>query len=117
MALQLKIKETSQPGSTRISLAGDLDSAGGKQARRQLARVVKSGRTDLTIDLNGVGDLSSAGLAALIATLRLARDAGGNVTIEAAKEPIRRILELTGLSRVFRLQPQAAHTTQAAPAA
>jgi anti-sigma B factor antagonist len=115
MALEFKIKDSPRSGSTRISLAGDLDLAGGKQARRHLARVVKSGRTDLTIDLDGVGDLSSSGLAALIATLRLARQAGGNVTIEAAKEPIRRILELTGLSRVFRLSP--ANASQAAPAA
>jgi anti-anti-sigma factor len=89
--------------SARVTLAGDLDDAGGELARRQLGRAVKSGAVNLTIDLDGVGTLNSHGLAALIATLRLARARGGDVRVKAGQPHIRRIMELTGLSRVFRL--------------
>jgi len=86
-------------------LVGELDEAGGKLARRQLARTVQSGRVNLMIDLDGVGALDSSGLAALIATLRLARNRGGDVRVQASQPHIRRVMELTGLSRVFRLSP------------
>jgi len=99
----------------RVALIGDLDDAGGNFARKQLARAVKSGKINLTIDLDGVGALHSAGLAALIATLRLARDKGGNVRVLASAPHIRRVMELTGLSRVFRLST--AGLTASAPAA
>jgi len=99
----------------RVALIGDLDDAGGRFARKQLARAVKSGKINLTIDLDGVGALESGGLAALIATLRLARDRGGNVQVQASAPHIRRVMELTGLSRVFRLST--ASLTASAPAA
>jgi anti-sigma B factor antagonist len=98
-----------------VSLVGDLDDAGGKIARRHLARAVVSGKVNLTIDLDRVDRLNSGGLAALIATLRLARNRGGDVRVQSSQPHIRRVMELTGLSRVFRLKQSA--DALAAPAA
>lgn len=113
----MKIEVTHQRNGTdaRVALVGDLDDAGGKFARRQLAREVDSGNINLTIDLDRVGALDSGGLAALIATLRRARDNGGNVRVQASQPHIRRVMELTGLSRVFRLTK--GELTASAPAA
>ncbi|MBV8172456.1 MAG: STAS domain-containing protein [Candidatus Eremiobacteraeota bacterium] len=86
-------------------MIGDLDDSGGKLARRQLARAVESGKVNLMIDLDNVGTLNSGGLAALIATLRKARNRGGDVRVKASQPHIRRVMELTGLSRVFHLAP------------
>lgn len=103
MALHVEINELQAPTNAAVALIGELDEAGGKIARRQLARAVQSGKVNLTIDLDRVDTLDSSGLAALIATLRLARDRGGDVRVRATKPDIRRVMELTGLSRVFRL--------------
>lgn len=110
--IEIKITDAGDPAAARIALIGDLDDAGGKSARRQLASAVKSGKIDLLIDLDDVGALNSSGLAALIATLRLARDRGGDVRVQASQPHIRRVMELTGLSRVFRLA--SGHSTASA---
>lgn len=90
----------------RVVVIGDLDDAGGKLARRQLARAVDTGTINLMIDLDSVGTINSGGLAALIATLRRARSRGGDVRVQASLPHIRRLMELTGLSRVFRLSTE-----------
>jgi anti-sigma B factor antagonist len=113
--MNIQIHEAGGPSNAFITLAGDLDDMGGKIARRQLARAVSSGKVNLTIDLDRVDSLNSSGLAALIATLRLARDRGGDVRVQSSQPHIRRVMELTGLSRVFRLSEPA--TAAAAPAA
>jgi anti-anti-sigma factor len=114
--MNIEMHETGVDGANaRVALVGDLDDLGGKIARRQLARAVASGKVNLTIDLDGVDTLNSGGLAALIATLRLARDRGGDVRVQTSQPHIRRVMELTGLSRVFRLSRPAG--VIAAPAA
>ena len=109
MALEVKVQDLARSDAS-VSLIGELDDAGGKAARRQLARVIHSGKHNLTIDLDRVDVLESAGLAALIATLRLARDRGGSIHVQTSNQDYRRVLELTGLSRVFRVTLTAAPT-------
>ena len=113
--MKIEVTQLGNETDARVALVGDLDDAGGKIARRQLAREVDSGNINLTIDLDRVGALDSSGLAALIATLRRARDSGGNVRVQASRPHIRRVMELTGLSRVFRLTT--GELTSSAPAA
>jgi len=113
--MKIEVTQLGNETDARVALVGDLDDAGGKLARRRLAREVDAGNVNLTIDLDRVGALDSGGLAALIATLRCARDNGGNVRVQASKPHIRRVMELTGLSRVFRLTTN--ELTASAPAA
>ncbi|HEY7982090.1 MAG TPA: STAS domain-containing protein [Candidatus Eremiobacteraceae bacterium] len=112
--MRIEVTQLGNETDARVALIGDLDDAGGKVARRQLAREVESGKVNLTIDLDRVGALDSGGLAALIATLRRARDRGGDVRVQTSQPHIRRVMELTGLSRVFRLQAAVAATTATA---
>src|ERR1700680_396611 len=112
--MEIEITQLREATDARVALVGDLDDAGGKVARRQLAGAVRSGKVNLTIDLDRGVALNSTGLAALIATLRLARDQGGDVRVRATQPHIRRVMELTGLSRVFRLS--AGELTASAPA-
>jgi anti-sigma B factor antagonist len=112
--MEIEVTELGNRTDARIALVGDLDDAGGKLARRHLARAVEAGKVNLMIDLDSVGTLNSGGLAALIATLRLARNRGGDVRVQASQPHIRRVMELTGLSRVFRLNRGAVPATSAA---
>jgi anti-sigma B factor antagonist len=112
--MQIEVTQLDHLTEARVALVGDLDDAGGKVARRRLAREVDSGNVNLTIDLDRVGALDSGGLAALIATLRRARDHGGDVRVQASQPHIRRVMELTGLSRVFRLKPADVSVTASA---
>jgi anti-sigma B factor antagonist len=96
------------PESTeKLVLSGDLDASGGALLSRRVLALVDAGRIDLTINLDAIGFLDSSGLAALISSLRIARERGGDVRIESSNARIRRILEVTSLSRVFKMRPQA----------
>jgi len=114
MNTKIEVTQLDHLSDARVVVAGDLDDAGGKLTRQQLKRVVESGKINLVVDLDGVGTLGSGGLAALIATLRLARDRGGSVRVQASQPHIRKVMELTGLTRIFRLSPDGAATHAAA---
>jgi len=105
MALTMELQNLSDPRTARISFDGDLDAEGGGLARRWVGELVEAGRVDIAVNLDGVGFLDSSGLASLIASLRLARNKGGDVTVETTNERIRRVLQVTALAQVFKLQP------------
>jgi anti-sigma B factor antagonist len=90
-----------------VELVGDLDAEGGKKARTSLAKAVEAGCTDVTVNLDRVGFLDSSGLASLISALRHARERGSDVRIETTNARIRRVMEVTALARVFKLNPAA----------
>jgi anti-sigma B factor antagonist len=108
MGLQVKYTTNPQTGTATLTLLGDLDAEGGKKARKSLANAIEAGCLDVTVNLDRVGFLDSSGLASLISALRFARERGGDVRMETSNERIRRVMEVTALARVFKLQPTAA---------
>ena len=104
MALTIDHLQQAHERAAHLAFTGDLDSDGGGIARRALRSLIAAGRVDISVNLDGVGFLDSAGLAALIASLRLARERGGEVRVETSNARIRRILEITSLGKVFKLQ-------------
>ena len=107
MATRRTILKATQTSRSPIRVSGDLDRPGGEQVKRAVDEALAEGRLDLTVDLDGVRTLDSAGLAALIVSLRRARERGGDVRVVANAAHIRKVLEITALSRVFKLQPAA----------
>jgi anti-sigma B factor antagonist len=105
MALKIDSHRETDGRSAQVQLSGDLDTEGGRLARRSLKELLEAGRVDITVNLDRVGFLDSSGLASLIASLRLAREMGGDVRVETTNDRIRRVLEVTALSQVFKLQP------------
>jgi len=107
MALRIDSANVPDPRTLHLALRGDLDSDGARVVRRALETHIAAGRLDVTIDLDRVGFLDSSGLASLIVALRRARERGGDIRVEATNPRIRRLLEVTALSRVFKLGPPA----------
>ena len=105
MSLSIKVQRAADEPRAKVILTGDLDAEGGLNARRELVGLIQAGSLDITVNLDRVGFLDSSGLASLIASLRQARERGGDVTVETTNERIRRVLEVTALAQVFKLQP------------
>jgi anti-sigma B factor antagonist len=105
MGLSIDFQRGLDERSARVHLVGDLDAEGGQKAKRALAAIFEAGRIEITVNLDRVGFLDSSGLASLIASLRTAREHGGDVRIETSNNRIRRVLEVTALAQVFKLQP------------
>jgi anti-sigma B factor antagonist len=85
---------------------GRLDLQRAQGFREAVAAEVAGGRTRIVVDLSEVGFVDSSGLGALIAALKISRQAGGDLRITGVTEQVATILELTQMHRVL-----AAHAT------
>lgn len=86
-----------------IDVGVRLDARAAERMKSQFKRFAAEGRSQHIIDLSRLDVLDSGGLAGLISALRTVREAGGNVHLVAATNRVTHILELTALSRLFKV--------------
>jgi anti-sigma B factor antagonist len=94
--------EPRQGQSAVVRLKGRLDLLTAAEVKQQLSEIVKSGHSQLVVDMTSVSFLDSSGLGALIGGLKAARVAGGDLRLAGAGEQVRYILEISTLERVLR---------------
>jgi len=86
---------------TVVHVLGDLDAATSPTLHTCLSGLLDSGTDDLVIDLLAVPFCDSSGLGVLVgAHRRLAVD-GGHLAVSDPRPPVRHLLEISGLDRVF----------------
>ena len=85
-----------------VSVRGELDAATAPDLADLCHSVHADGARDLVIDLTDTSFLDSSGLRALIEAHRLF-SSDGNLALAHASEPVRRLLEITGLDDYFTL--------------
>jgi len=98
-------------------LRGDLEQLTVTQFRERVG-LVPPGRP-MVLDLSGVPFIGSAGIGALIGTVRRARESGSHVTLCCPRPSVRRALCVVGLFRLVEIAdtvPAGAHAVPAAPA-
>ena len=94
--------ESRDVGAVRVvRLSGALDAMASGDVRKQLSELVRDGSLRLVVDLAEVDRIDSTGLGALVTTLKAARDRGGELVLAALTPPVRTVVELTRLHRVF----------------
>jgi len=103
----MEINVTQADGVTVVAPLGDLDMATVDEVRRTLASLIGRGQARLLMDLGGVGYIDSSGMGALVAAMKQARAAGGDVRLCALQDDVRGIFDLTRLSRAMSI-----HTTR-----
>lgn len=89
------------PSITVTSLVEPFDDDSATLVRSEFRHHIKFGRRLHVIDLDQLDAASSAMFRALIIALRSARTVGGDVRLVNSRPAMRRVLALTGLSRVF----------------
>lgn len=90
------------PGVAVVRPAGRLDMLAAAEVRQRLVETVQGGQSRLVVDLAAVSFIDSSGLGALIAGLKAARQAGGDLRLAQPNDQARLVLELTTLDRVLR---------------
>lgn len=88
-------------GVAVVRMTGRLDYQTAPEVRQKLLDAVERGSVRLVADLGAVEFLDSSGLGALIAGLKAARAAGGDLRLAAVPEQARVVLALTTLDRMF----------------
>jgi len=85
-----------------IRCDGRLNMVAASTLRASIEQAVLDGQYHVVVDLGATSFIDSSGLGALIAGLKKARQAGGNLRIAAANEQVLTVLKLTNLDRVLR---------------
>jgi anti-sigma B factor antagonist len=85
-----------------LRLEGRLNMVAAAEVRRAMTEVVAGGTARLVVDLGGTSFLDSSGLGSLVAGLKSARQAGGDLRIAAVPEQALMVLRLTNLDRILK---------------
>jgi anti-anti-sigma factor len=88
-------------GSAVVRLESRLDLLTAGDVKQRLNQAIADGHARLVVDLGDVTFIDSSGLGALIAGLKAARLAGGDLRIARPNAQARLILELTTLDQVL----------------
>lgn len=91
--------------ATIASVAGTVDAVTAPRLAEALQAEVAAGRHRLVVDLSAVEYVSSAGLRALLAAVKAARAAGGDVVVAAARPAVFEVFELAGLTSILAFHP------------
>jgi anti-sigma B factor antagonist len=86
-----------------VSPAGDIDAYTAPKLREELTKVTDSGCSRIYVNLEFVEFIDSTGLGVLIGGLKRMRNRNGDLELVSSSDEILRLLDLTGLSRTFRV--------------
>lgn len=100
MSITVSVRELHRVDLVEVGGRVDSSTAGqlGEVLNEQLERV-----PNLVVDLSKVEYISSAGLRELVAALKRARTAGGDVRLSAPSEQVSEVLQLAGMDAVFQI--------------
>jgi anti-sigma B factor antagonist len=98
----IRVDTDVEEGVAVLQPQGRLTMVTAPQLRQVVAETVTSGRLRFVVDLSATEFLDSSGLGALIAGLKTARKAGGDLRIACLGPQPATVLKLTNLDRVLR---------------
>lgn len=92
-------------GAAVLRLDGRLNMVSAPRLKASIDQTVEGGRPRIVVDLGAVTFMDSSGLGALIAGLKKARQASGDLRITGVTQQVATVLSLTNLDRVLRAHP------------
>lgn len=80
---------------------GRLNMVSGPDLRDTVKRALDRGRARVVVDLSGVQFMDSSGLGALIASLKSAREQGGDLRIASPSKQVSMVLKLSNVDSIL----------------
>jgi anti-anti-sigma factor len=112
----IQISIAQQDHVTVVSVAGSVDALTADALTSALAEQLQAGRTRVVAAFGGVDYMSSAGLRALLTTLKEARRQGGDLRLAAVPDPVMRVLTLSGFTGILKHYPTVPAAVDSFPA-
>jgi anti-sigma B factor antagonist len=103
----VELKTAVRDGHVVVTLRGELDVTDVADAEAEITALVMPRRC-LIIDMSALDFMDCSSLSALLRVQGLARRGGGDVVLATPRPQIRRLLALTGMDKVFRVQASVA---------
>lgn len=85
---------------TGLAASGEIDA----HTAPSLAQAIDAAGPDVELDLSGVEFVDSSGLRVLIDAHQRLADAGGGLRLVSLSEPVRRLLEISGVSEYLGIE-------------
>jgi anti-sigma B factor antagonist len=101
-ALELSVDE--QPDETVVAAVGELDVNTAPELRERLVGLIGTGTKKICVELSGVTFVDSTALSVLVSALKRLRQAGGDLQLASPNPSVRRVFEITGLTRLFTIR-------------
>lgn len=101
---------------TVVSISGSLDGATAPDLSSAFRQELSGGAIRLVGDFAGVEYTSSAGLRALLETVKEARRRGGDLRLAAVRPDVRRVLDLSGFTGILKLYDDVQAAAESFPA-
>lgn len=87
---------------TVISIKGSIDALTADQVTHHFDEELNNGNAHLVVDLSEVDFMSSAGLRAMLASLKQSRQTGGDLCLAAPQPDVERILKMSGFTSILK---------------
>jgi len=88
-------------GSPVLAVSGEIDISTAPALRDRLVSLALDGPATVVVDLRQVTFLDSTALGVLVSALKRLRENGGGLRLVVAGGSVARVLEITGLAKVF----------------
>ena len=87
-----------------VTLAGELDVSTADELKKSLHKLVDEKNIDMKLNLENLDYIDSTGLGVMIGILKRLKIENKEVYIEKPKNNVRRIFNITGLDKVFKME-------------
>ena len=87
-----------------VSLEGELDVSTADELKKCLHKLVDEKNIDIKLNLEDLDYIDSTGLGVMIGILKRLKIEGKEVYIEKPKNNVRKIFNITGLDKIFKLE-------------
>jgi anti-sigma B factor antagonist len=84
-----------------VAVTGRVDSSTAPELEAALKKLVEAEKTQLVLDLKDVEYMSSAGLRAMVSTLKAVKRVNGDLRVASPSDRVNEVLRLAGLSSIF----------------
>ncbi len=98
----MTVQSTDCEHVTILELKGDLSTESSSEVRRILGECIRSGRSNIVVDLEAVSDISYVGIGVLVERLRQVRARNGDIKLVSPDGWMRRVFSLVG-ANVFEM--------------
>jgi anti-sigma B factor antagonist len=88
-------------GEVIVCPSGELDSGTAAELRDCLIRLYQDGHRHVVIDLGDLDFIDSTGIGVMIAAAKRLQADGGDLIVRSPRMPVLRVLQLTGLDKMF----------------
>lgn len=88
-------------GWSVLDVKGEVDIYTAPKVRERLVELIDGGARSVIVNLEGVSFMDSTGLGSLVAGLKRMREQDGRLELVCSRETVLKILQITGLDRVF----------------